>query len=134
MDTMRRAALAGLPLVLLLVGCGSETAATTSGAADGPEESAGTSPSASPSYADPQGLTCPTGERVSTEGGAFAEWPDGADDPEQLVAEQSTEDEPWVLVGKRAYVLRPDGTAFEAHNLVKGPKGWILHGYEACAK
>jgi hypothetical protein len=129
MDTMRRA-LAGIPLALLLVGCGSETANTATDAADEPKES----PSASPSYAPPKGLTGPTGERVSTEGGSFAEWPDGAEDPEQLIAEQSTEEGDWVLVGKRAYVLRPDGTAFEVHNVVKGPKGWILHGYEACAE
>ena len=42
-------------------------------------------------------------------------------------------DAPGVLVGKKAYVLRPDGTAFEVHELVKGPKGWFAHGYEACA-
>lgn len=131
MNTMRRV-LAGIPLAALLalalVGCGSEstTATRDTGATDSPGESA--------SFADPAGLTCPTGERVSTEGGSFAEWPDGVEDPEQLVEEKSTPEEPWVLVGKKAYVLRPDGTAFEAHNVVKGPKGWILHGYEACAE
>jgi hypothetical protein len=38
-----------------------------------------------------------------------------------------------VRIGRHAYVLRPDGTAFEVHDLVKGPKGWFIHGYEACS-
>lgn len=112
-----------LALSALLAGCGSETAGT---AAD--------DPNAGPSNTAPTGLTCPTGERVSTDGGYLAGYPDGVDDPEQLVEEKSTPEEPWVLVGRKAYVLRPDGTAFEVHDVVKGPKGWFLHGYEACAE
>jgi hypothetical protein len=126
MDTVHRTLL-GLPLALSvsLLGCGSETS-TPAGEAE-------RTPTESTSLAAPEGLTCPTGERVSTEGGSFAEWPDGADTPAEVVDAKSTPEEPWVLVGKRAYVLRPDGTAYEVHDVVNGPKGWILHGYEACA-
>ena len=129
MDTVRPALLSiSLGLTALLLGCGSETAppAASKTVADDP------SSAASPSRPEPTGLTCPEGRRVSTEGGSFAEWPEGADTPEEVVDAKSTPSEPWVLVGKRAYVLRPDGTAFEVHDVVKGPKGWFLHGYEAC--
>ena len=127
MRTVRRACLASVLLVLpaVLAGCGAEVA-TSSG--DEPKPS--TQESAAPA---PKGLTCPTGARVATEGGSLAEWPEGEDTPEEVVAAESTAEEPWVLVGKKAYVLRPDGTAFEVHDLVKGPKGWFAHGYEACA-
>ena len=126
---MRRV-LVGIPLTVLLapalVACGSQTVEPATGAAG--------SPSASPSYAEPKGLTCPSGEMVGTAGGYLAEHPDGVDDPQELVEQRSTPEEPWVLVGRKAYVLRPDGTAFEVHDVVKGPKGWFLHGYEACAE
>ena len=53
-------------------------------------------------------------------------------EPKELAESKSSAEEPWVLVGRKNYVLREDGTAFEVHELVKGPKGWFLHGYEAC--
>ena len=127
MKTMR-AALAGIPVAVLLAGCGSQTATTD--AASTQTGSADDTPSAAPA---PKGLTCPSGERVGTAGGYLAEYPEGPDTPEEVVEEKSTEDEPWVLVGRKAYVLRPDGTAYEVHDVVKGPNGWFLHGYEACA-
>ena len=124
MNTVRRACLA-LVLPAVLVGCGSEVG---SPAGDEPTPSMRVE-----SVPVPTELTCPSGEFVGTAGGSLAEWPEGADTPEEVVAAESTPEEPWVLVGKKAYVLRPDGTAFEVHDLVKGPKGWFLHGYEACA-
>ena len=124
MNTVRRLCLA-LALPAVLVGCGSEAATTAS---DEPEPA-----TKEIVVREPEGLTCPTDERVSTAGGMLAEWPEGEDTPEEVVAAESTPEEPWVLVGKKAYVLRPDGTAFEVHELVKGPKGWFAHGYEACA-
>jgi len=109
---------------VLLLGCGAREATPVGDAGPVAREPG--------SHPAPDGLTCPSGEMVGTAGGYLAEWPHGVDDPAELVARQSTAEEPWVLVGRRAYVLRPDGTAFEVHNLVKGPNGWFLHGYEAC--
>ena len=125
MDTVHRT-LIGISLVLsaTLVGCGSETSTS---AAD-----AETSPSESTSYAEPKGLTCPTNGRVSLSGGLLAEVPEGPDTAAELVDSQSTEELPWVLVGRKAYELRPDGTAFKVHDLVEGPEGWFVDGYEAC--
>ena len=117
-------ALVGALVASLLVGCGTEAAGPV---ADTPPLS-----SEPADHPTPTGLTCPSGEMVGTAGGYLAGWPEGLDDPDDLVAEQSTAEEPWVRAGRRAYVLRPDGTAFEVHDLVKGPKGWFLHGYEAC--
>ena len=125
MDTVQRT-LIGISLVLsaTLVSCGSETSTT---AAD-----AETSPSQSASVAAPEGLTCPTNGRVSSGGGLLAEVPEGPDTAQELVDSESTEKKPWVLAGRKAYELRPDGTAFKVHDLVKGPKGWFVDGYEAC--
>lgn len=125
MNTARQALLV-LALPAVLVGCGSEVATSVS---DEPT-SGSPSPTASP---EPKGLTCPSGEFVGTAGGLLSEFPEGADTPDEVVEAQSTPEKPWVLVGKKAYVLRPDGTAYEVHDVVKGPKGWFLHGYEACA-
>jgi len=112
-----------VPLLLsaLLAGCGSETAH--------PPE---TEDVAGGSFVEPQGLTCPTDGRVGSSGGLLAEWPDGPDTAAEVVDAESTPEQPWVLVGRKAYELRPDGTAFKVHDLVNGPKGWFLGGYEAC--
>ena len=126
MDPVQRTTFIGISLVLsaILVGCGSETSA--------PAADAETSPSDSPSYAAPKALTCPTDGRVSVGGGLLAEIPEGPDTAQELVDAESTEEKPWVLVGRKAYELRPDGTAFKVHDLVEGPKGWFVDGYEAC--
>jgi hypothetical protein len=130
MSTVPRSLLGPLVAALLLAGCGSQTGTPTADAPAAPPEKQSPSEPGTPEA--PEGLTCPTNERVATEGGSLAEWPKGADTPEAVVEAKSTPEEPWVLAGKRAYVLRPDGTAFEVHDLVEGPKGWFLHGYEAC--
>ncbi len=125
MDTVHRT-LIGISFVLsaTLVGCGSQTSTSAADAEPSPSESA--------SYEAPKGLTCPTNGRVSSGGGLLAEVPVGPDTAEELVDAESTEEKPWVLVGRKAYELRPDGTAFKVHDLVKGPKGWFVDGYEAC--
>jgi hypothetical protein len=124
MSTVPRPLLGSLALLALLAACGSEVTSSTGDAPESPVES---------SIPEPKGLTCPTAERVASSGGLLAEPPKGPDTAEELVESKSTAEEPWVLVGRKAYVLRPDGTAFEVHDLVEGPKGWFLDGYEACA-
>ncbi len=111
-----------LCVVLPLLGCGTEVGRS---AADAPKAPAASDP--------PTELTCPSGEMVGSDGGFLSKWPEGADDPDSVVAAARMPGETWVRVGKRAYVLRSDGTAFEVHDLVHGPKGWFLQGYEACA-
>ena len=124
MSTVLRPVLASVALVALLAACGSEVAEPVAGA-PATEQS---------SFAEPTGLTCPSDEFVSSSGGLLAKWPEGPDTAGELVDSRSTPEEPWVLVGRKAYVLRPDGTAFKVHDLAKGPKGWFLDGYDACAE
>ena len=120
MNTVRRAArCVSLGLTGLLLGCGTGQVSVTGDA--GPTD-----------LPTPTALTCPSGEMVGTAGGYLSRWPSGPDDIDELVAENSTPEEPWVRVGRSAYVLRPDGTASEVHHLSFGPKGWFLQGYEAC--
>ncbi len=107
-----------------LAGCGSE-------AAEPEAEPADTSTDAK-SAPLPTELTCPTPERVGTDGGLLTSEPDGAPTREELVAETSTPDRPMALAGDRAFVLRTDGTASEVHFIVEGSRGFYFHGYEGC--
>ena len=125
MSTVLRPVLGSLALVARLAACGSEVAEPTAAAPSPDTEQS--------SFVEPTELTCPSNEYVSSSGGLLADWPEGPDTAGELVDSKSTPEEPWVLVGRKAYVLRPDGTAYKVHDLAKGPKGWFLDGYEACA-
>lgn len=82
----------------------------------------------------PMLLSCPDESRVQTSGGLLTRFPKGSRSAEQLVADTSTPEHPWVLSGDRAaYELRPDGTAFALHDIQRGPRGYFFHGYLACS-
>ena len=114
-----------LALVTCLTACGSDTSAVA------------TSKTASPEAA-PTDLTCPTVERVQTDGGYLAELPDGFDTREEAVeaflANNNAFDDDYALGpdGKSAWVLRADGTA-EARLTFLRHSGYTVHGYEACS-
>lgn len=84
------------------------------------------------SAALPTDLTCDTNELVNGSGGLLAEFPQGPDTPEELVAAASSADRPWVLSVGEGWELRPDGTAFARHTIVLGPNGYFFDGYQAC--
>lgn len=88
--------------------------------------------------AAPTDLTCPSDERVGTDGGLLAEQPDGLDTRDEAIEAWLSRMQGWgedyVLTDNRrgAWILREDGTAHAKVDFIRH-QGFTVHGYTACS-